>query len=41
MIREAWWVQTDCAECGKEDYLRGGLCYECGVGLGYIEAEEE
>lgn len=30
-----------CPECGKDDYLQCGLCYECGVAMGYIEPEEE
>ena len=30
-----------CPECGKDDYLKQLLCYECGVSLGYIEREEE
>jgi NMD protein affecting ribosome stability and mRNA decay len=25
-----------CAECGKDNYLRQGLCHSCGVELGYI-----
>lgn len=40
MMRESWWVQPGCAECAKEDYLRGGLCWECRVSLGYEDEEE-
>lgn len=29
MIRESWAVQTECAECGKDTYLTGGLCRGC------------
>jgi ribosomal protein L37E len=29
-----------CAECGRDNYLRQGLCHACGVYLGYVKAEE-
>jgi hypothetical protein len=42
MIREPWAIQTNCAECDKEAYLKGGLCHGCAVSMGYeIEEEEE
>ena len=30
-----------CPECGKDDYLRQGLCYDCAIGLGYIKPEDD
>jgi hypothetical protein len=40
MIRESWAVQTECAECGKERRLTGGLCLPCSESMGYSSNEE-
>jgi len=41
MIRESWAVQTECAECGKERHLTGGLCQPCRVSMGYASSKED
>ena len=41
MIRESWAVQTECAECGKDTYLTGGLCRGCSESMGYTTSEED
>ena len=37
----SWAVQTDCAECGKDTYLMGGLCRICSESMGYTTPEED
>lgn len=41
MIRESWAVQTECAECGKERRLTGGLCLPCWESMGYAPSKED
>ena len=35
MTWESWSVQAECADCGRERYLTGGLCLDCSMSMGY------
>lgn len=39
-MRESWAGQPECAECGKERHLTGGLCTACAQSLGYATPED-
>jgi len=39
MIREPWWILTNCVECDTEAYLTDSLCHGCRVSMGYENEE--
>lgn len=41
MTWESWARQTECAECGSETHLTGGLCRTCAEAMGYLPKEDD